>query len=507
MNSTVLGCLANGGECGAALRAVNWQNTSLGAPEKWPVSLRTAVQLILNSEFPMMIHWGPELITFYNDAYAPSLGSKHPGNLGRPAREWWSEMWDALEPIFRQVLEGRPFYVENAAYHPNRYGSRQTAYFTHCHSPMWGDTGEIEGILLVVKETTGQVIAEAALKKANDALRLQVEKGLDDQDRIWSLSLDLLGVADAEGVWLSVNPAWTKALGWEASELIGRTSEWLEHPDDRLKTSSQIADLAAGREARSFSNRLRRRDGTYCPLSWNAVPSDDLLYCVARDLTFELEQRSLQAALNIELETAQRKLSEQLAADEVRRVLQQEMSHRLKNALSIVQAIVGQSARSGGSTAEVVASIRSRISALSTAQDILVHGPGEGADIADVMRAALQPHTEENHTRISLQGPPAPISPNQGLGLALLVHELATNAVKYGSLSVPDGRVHLEWRVEQNRFHLSWKELNGPQVMMPQREGFGSRLLTRIVPSYFSGEGVIQYTETGVIFELRGNLT
>lgn len=64
-------------------------------------------------------------------------------------------MWDALEPIFQQVLGGKPFYVENAACQPDRYGGRQTAYFTHCHSPMWGDTGEIEGIFLVVKETTG----------------------------------------------------------------------------------------------------------------------------------------------------------------------------------------------------------------------------------------------------------------------------------------------------------------------------------------------------------------
>jgi len=506
MDSTIFGCLENGGACGAALRAINWRNTGLGTPEKWPLSLRTAVRLILNSEFPMMIHWGPELITFYNDAYAPSLGNKHPGNLGRPAKEWWSEMWDALEPIFQQVLGGKPFYVENAAYQPDRYGGRQTAYFTHCHSPMWGDTGEIEGIFLVVKETTGQVIAEAALKKANDELRLQVEKGLDDQDRIWSLSIDLLGVADAEGVWLSVNPAWTKTLGWEPSDLLGRTSEWLEHPEDRLRTSSEINRLASGTAVLSFTNRLLKRDGTYCPLSWNAVPSQGLLYCVARDLTSEVEQRSLQETLNRELETTQEKLSEQLAADEVRRVLQQEMSHRLKNAMSVVQAIVSQSARSAGSTDEVVTAIRSRIQALANAQDILVHGPDTGADIGVVLRGALQPHAELNHSRISLEGPLAPISPQQGLGLALLVHELATNAAKYGSLSVPTGQVRLRWAVEQGRLHLVWQEVGGPKVAAPERDGFGSRLLTRIVPSYFSGKGRVQYPQAGLIFELQGEL-
>lgn len=506
MTSNIAGVLAGGGECGAVLRSIDWEDNPLGPPGDWPVSLRTSVKLILHSDFPMMIHWGDDLITFYNDAYAPSLGSKHPGNLGRPAKEWWSEMWDQLEPIFSQVLAGKPYYVENAAYQPDRFGGRQTAYFTHCHSPMWGDTGEIDGIFLVVKETTGQMVAESALKKANDDLRRQVEKSLDDQDRIWTLSVDLLGVADADGVWLSVNPAWTTALGWEASEIVGRTTEWLEHPEDRRRTSSEIERLAHGKTTFSFENRIRRRDGSYCPLSWRAVPADGLLYCVARDLTSEAEHLSAQTRLAEALGTAQKALSDQQAADEARRAVQQELSHRLKNAMAVVQAIVTQSARSGGPTEDVVKAIRSRIQALSDAQDTLVHGLQDGADIVDVVRTALRPHTESDDRRVSLLGPSTSVSAQQGLGLALVIHELATNAIKYGSLTLPDGRVLVEWMVEDDRIRLEWTETGGPPVTPPKREGFGSRLLTRIVPSYFSGKGTLVYAENGVRYELTGSL-
>jgi signal transduction histidine kinase len=115
------------------------------------------------------------LVTIFNDAYAPSLGRKHPGHLGQPASEWWSEMWDQLTPIFDKVLAGGTFYVENAVYTPDRSGVPQEAYFTHCHSPLWDDEGRIAGIFLVVSETTRQVVAERSLGQANAELANQVK--------------------------------------------------------------------------------------------------------------------------------------------------------------------------------------------------------------------------------------------------------------------------------------------------------------------------------------------
>ncbi|MFD1840245.1 PAS domain-containing protein [Paracidovorax cattleyae] len=108
----------------------------------------------------MMVHWGDRLRTFYNDAYDASLGRKHPGHLGEPAFDWWSEMWDQLEPFFTKVLAGESFYTEDARYTPDRDGAAREAYFTHCHSPIWDDEGRVRGIFLVVTETTRLVLAE-----------------------------------------------------------------------------------------------------------------------------------------------------------------------------------------------------------------------------------------------------------------------------------------------------------------------------------------------------------
>jgi hypothetical protein len=93
-----------GGEMGVRIRALDWSQTLLGPVHGWPQSLRTAVSIMLSSHFPMMVHWGPELVHFYNDGYATILQTKHPGALGQPAEPWWREMWPFLLAIFEPVL-------------------------------------------------------------------------------------------------------------------------------------------------------------------------------------------------------------------------------------------------------------------------------------------------------------------------------------------------------------------------------------------------------------------
>ena len=132
--------------------------------------------------------------------------------------------------------------------------------------------------------------AEQDLRDLAASLEQQVQDRTRERDRIWQVSKDLLGVADMESVWLSVNPAWTRALGWPADQIIGRNSAWLLHPDDRIKTQLQRERLAAGDVAPVFENRLQTREGDYRLLSWTVVPADGRLYCVGRDVTAEREQ-------------------------------------------------------------------------------------------------------------------------------------------------------------------------------------------------------------------------
>ena len=110
-----------------------------------------------------------------------------------------------------------------------------------------------------------------------------------ERDLFWQVSQDMLGIADTRCVWTSVNPAWTTVLGWEADEILGKTSEWLEHPDDRQKTRDEVRRLAEGKSTLTFENRYRTRAGDYRILSWRAEPFDNRLFCVARDVTRERE--------------------------------------------------------------------------------------------------------------------------------------------------------------------------------------------------------------------------
>jgi PAS domain S-box-containing protein len=146
----------------------------------------------------------------------------------------------------------------------------------------------------------------AAARKLNETLESQVADRTAERDRIWQVSEDLLGVADAEGIWLSVSPSWTRVLGWEAEELVGRTSEWLEHPDDRMATRSEVARLAQGETTFHFENRFRAKNGEYHTLSWRAVPEDDRIYCVARDITEAVRQAGALAETEDRLRQAQK---------------------------------------------------------------------------------------------------------------------------------------------------------------------------------------------------------
>src|SRR4029079_4243766 len=121
-------------------------------------------------------------------------------------------------------------------------------------------------------DVTEQIEAETALRELNETLEQRVEAQARERTRIWNVSQDLLVVADREGKFLSVNPAWTATLGWSKAELIGRTADGLVHPHDADRTRAETARLAGGDRTLRFENRLRHKNGSYCRLSWTAVP-------------------------------------------------------------------------------------------------------------------------------------------------------------------------------------------------------------------------------------------
>ncbi|HKG99618.1 MAG TPA: PAS domain-containing protein [Bradyrhizobium sp.] len=425
--------LSGGGEMGALTRAYDWSATPLGKPANWPQSLRTAVRILLNTNHPMFIWWGPQLTQFYNDAYRQTMGpERHPSALGQAGRDCWAEIWHIIGPQIEQVMTGGgATWHENQLVPVTRHGRLDQVYWTYGYSPI--DEGDgIGGVLVVCRDVTKdylaaaalrereaelarvqqlgrvgglevdlktgfrnrrspeylmihglpadathethddwvrrihpedraatdrkfrdavkgkvrdysaqyrivrpsdgqtrwisvkstierdehgtpirlvgahtditeQVMAEQALRQSeelyrkladqlaelNSTLAQRVEEKTRERDRIWNVSQDLLVVADSNGVWQTVNPAWTRTLGWSEAELLNRTSEWLEHPDDNGIAQAKIRTLGAGETTVRFESRFRHKDGSYRWLSWTGVSDHDRNYAVARDVTAE----------------------------------------------------------------------------------------------------------------------------------------------------------------------------------------------------------------------------
>ena len=228
---------------------------------------------------------------------------------------------------------------------------------------------------------------------------------------------------------------------------------------------------------------------------------------VVTETTAAVEARRVQATLNDALShalgEANDRIDQQREAAKVRAVVQRELSHRLKNVYAMVQAIVSQSVRNASSLDGVSQVIAQRVQAMAAAQDVLMQSSEDKAFIGDIVAAALAPH-QETAERISIAGPEIKLSAQRGMGLALAVHELATNATKYGGLSTPEGKARASWRSDGGTFRFEWVELGGPAPTPPTRKGFGSRLLERVVPSYFEGGATLDYASEGLRYVLEG---
>ena len=212
------GFLAGGGAMGALVRAHDWSATPLGPPETWPQSLRTVVGLMLASRQAMFVAWGPDLTFLYNDGYAPIFGAKHPGALGRPFREVWSDIWPQVRPLVDRTLSGEALWHEDLLVPMERRGYREDAWFTFSYTPVCGDDGRIAGLFCAAIETTGHV-----LSKRRTAFHLELEgrlRHLSDPAAVVATAEEALGlhlgvsrvgygVMDATARFLTTGGNWT----------------------------------------------------------------------------------------------------------------------------------------------------------------------------------------------------------------------------------------------------------------------------------------------------------
>jgi PAS domain S-box-containing protein len=278
------------------MRSHDWAATSLGLPENWPLSLKAVLSVCLKSPMMGAVLWGPDLLLLYNDAYAPSLHDRHPAALGRPVAEVWGDAWKQVAPPFLHALKtGEGFANEGVEIDIVRYGTLEKTVWDFTASAIHGEHGCIVGLLNQGVESTERVRATEALKASeaelrvlNDTLQERIVAIAAERDRLWQVSRDPFVICDREGRFVDTSPVWQDLLGYRREDLIGRTSEWMEHPDDVAKSRAEVERVANGGITRQFVNRLRTKDGQYRSFAWTAVLDGDRFFCVARDVTDEI---------------------------------------------------------------------------------------------------------------------------------------------------------------------------------------------------------------------------
>jgi two-component sensor histidine kinase len=201
------------------------------------------------------------------------------------------------------------------------------------------------------------------------------------------------------------------------------------------------------------------------------------------------------------------------------RMLGEELQHRIKNTLAIVQAIVRQTLRGQPSIAQAQDTIDQRLAAMGRAHGMLTVGGWTNTDLRTLIDAALELH-DTRSGRFRVGGPAVRLPAQAAMSLALLLHELFTNATKYGALSTPDGEVDIHWTLQPGEadgtqthgtqthgalaLELVWRETGGPAVMEPKQRGFGSRLIERSLGNALSGSAVIEFLNQGVVCTVKG---
>lgn len=180
-----------------------------------------------------------------------------------------------------------------------------------------------------------------------------------------------------------------------------------------------------------------------------------------------------------------------------------ELHHRVKNTLAIVSAITSQSIKSARTLEEAGKTIGDRLQALGVAQDLLVRERWTGAGCRTLIESAVKAFQSKGLEQFKIVGENIAVSSAPAVSLSMVIHELCTNAVKYGALSVPDGRVAIEWKTADDRFKLRWKESGGPPVEAPLRQSFGSRLIEQALPGQMSGEARLRFEPDGVNCEIN----
>lgn len=325
------------------------------------------------------------------------------------------------------------------------------------------------GVLAASIDITRSKATEEALRASELRLRLAMDAG---RMAVWEYDVRAGRIVHSSDLNRLLGFIETREVPYE--EMRARID-----PDD-LQRLSQTALASLHEGEPHFQSEVRYRL-TRGEVRWLLVSAEFLLRAAGE----------VDRIIGVALDITDRKRDE-----EHQRLLVHELNHRVKNTLAVVQALAHQSFAGGRDLVRREA-FEGRLVALAAAHNLLTNESWEAASLGDVIRSAAAPCDPEG-TRLTLDGPEMRVPPKTAVALALAIHELCTNAVKYGALSTDSGRVTVAWSVAGDRMRLVWTEIGGPPVTPPRRRGFGSRMLERALAGELAGSVTLDFAPSGL---------
>ncbi|WP_407530422.1 HWE histidine kinase domain-containing protein [Methylobacterium oryzisoli] len=284
-----------------------------------------------------------------------------------------------------------------------------------------------------------------------------------------------------------VNPAFTRMTGYEAQEVVGRSPRMLQGPKtDRAVLDALRASLAAGEPAQGEAVNYRKDGSTYV-VEWLITPVREADGRITRWIS------------------AQRDTTERRAYEDRQALMVRELHHRVKNTLATVQAVLNATMRSSLSTAEFTQALSGRIASLARTHALITEDLAQAASFDGLLQAELDPYDERG--RLALEGPRVVLPSELAVPVGMALHELTTNALRHGSLADPNGRLQVTWWVEDGpcgrALRWDWAEHDGPPAGHPTREGFGHRLLNKVLAAQTGAEVDVAFAPDGLRVSVR----
>lgn len=419
-----------------------------------------------------------------NDAYCDLVGRQRSDLLQSRMQDVThpDDLPASLDGFIRVIETGVPLTIEQR--HVRADGV--AVWTSNSVSAARDGAGNTEFIVVIAHDIAARVGLSTALSRTQADLRVLLDS-----------AAECLYCMDRSGNTTLCNRAMLRHLGFSREEeVIGKDLHDLIHhshadgsPYPRQECPIYKA-ARSGMDAHGDDEVFFRKDGSSFPVEYWVRP-------IVRD-------GRIDGAVCTFVDLTERKQNEQR-----QQMMNHELAHRVKNTLAMVQAIVGQTLRNSPATAQAIESINERLVALGNAHSAMTRTRWGNASIADVVEGAIAVHRPQPH-RISVDGVSLELGSKAALAIALAMHELCTNATKYGALSNDSGTVSITWKViggaADSHFQMRWKESGGPPVKVPTRKGFGSRLIAQSIALDLAGEAKLVFEPDGVLWTLDAPL-